>query len=70
MKREGSFEGVNMTWSVSNFKSPLRSLTEEYGNLCEVESVPCTIFFDFEISTGMSFGTEKKVCPYMISRES
>ena len=30
-KGEGSFKGVKMMWSVFNFKSPLGSLTEEYG---------------------------------------
>ena len=28
---EGSFKGVKMIWSLFNFKSPLGSLTEEYG---------------------------------------
>ena len=36
-KGEGSFKGVNMTWSISNFKSPLGSLTEEYGNWFQVD---------------------------------
>ena len=30
---EGSFKGVKMIWSLFNFKSPLGSLTEEYGSL-------------------------------------
>ena len=28
---EGSFKGVKMTWSISSYKCPLGSLTEEYG---------------------------------------
>ena len=31
--KEESLKGVKMTWSIFNFKSPLGSLTEEYGTV-------------------------------------